>query len=484
VNYSGLNKEEYVQLLEIQQRKIQHLEFELKQLKRAIFGSKSERFVGNSSNGHPGQLNLFEGESKEPEPFEKIVVPEHEKRKQKPKRKKLAEHLAREVEVIEPEADTAKMRCIGKQITEKLEAVPTTLFVREIQRLKYIDQQGKIHIAAMPNEPFPKSIAGPSFAAKIAVDKYIDHLPLYRQSKIYAREQIDLSRSTLNNIIARGNRLLQPLYEAIKRNLLLQQYLTADESSIRVLNKNTEKGSIKGCMLVMASPTKKLVIFQYIKTKEKANILAALNGMEGHLQVDGNTSYEELGKSPKITLLYCMAHGRRYFEKALEYDRQKAEWALSCIKALYQIERRIKELSIAEKLKIRQEKSVPLLNKFKEWLEKHLALNEPTNPIQKAIRYFLKRWNGFIEYAHHGHLSIDNNLIERQIRPLALGRKNYLFAGAHTGAHYAALYYSLFATCQLNGIEPFKWLNYVFSKIQEHPINRIDELIPHEGFTF
>lgn len=489
MNYDRLNKADCIALLkqqalqnQQQAHQIEQLKFQLEQLTRSLFGSKSERFV--PSNVGSDQLDIFTNEAVSSIPEQTIVVAAHKKKKKQPKRKKLPEHLERQTEIIEPEVDTSEMRCFGEQITEKLEVLPAQLFVREIKRPKYIDKQEKIHIAKMPSEPFPKSIAGASLGAKIAVDKYIDHLPLYRQSKIYDRQDIALPRSTMNNIIAKGYHLLKPLYNALNDKINNVNYLQADESSMLVLNKDSVKGSVKGCMLVKAAPNKKLVLMEYIKTKEKVNIVNKLKDLNGYLQVDGNTSYEDLGKLDAIVLIHCMAHARRYFEKALDYDKEKASTALNFIKAVYGIERNIKDLSTEEKTKQRQKKAIPILNDFKKWLEEHLALKDPPNPTQKAIKYFLKRWKGLVEYTNNGNLSIDNNLIERQIRPLALGRKNYLFAGAHVGADYAALYYSFFATCKLNKIEPFKWLNYVYKNIQDHPINTIQELLPVEGFEF
>lgn len=485
MNIESYSKAEIIQLYieqEIQYKEqIQQLQFELAQLKRAIFGHKTERFVSDAGDG---QLDIFTKEQSVKEISPTIQVASHEKKKRQPKRKKLPEHLERNVVVLEPAVETQGMRQIGIKITEKLEVVPAKLYVHQIKRPTYVDAQGQIHIAEMPSVPFPKSIAGSSLAAKVAVDKYVDHLPLYRQSQIYARDQVELPRSTLNNIIAKGYHLLNPLYKKLVEKILEQDYLMADESSIRVLNKNSEKGSTKGCMLVIASPVSKMACMQYIKTKEKQNIYNALKNVQGHLQVDGNVTYEELAKLGVITLMHCMAHARRYFDKAKEYDEQRANIGLQYIQNLYRIERQIKELSTEEKYEKRQKLAVAILDEFKSWLEENLVMKEPKNPIQKAVRYTLKRWQGLIEYTNHGHLQIDNNLIERQIRPLALGRKNYLFAGAHSGANYAALYYSLFATCRLNGIEPFKWLSYVFDNIQDYPVNKIVDLLPTEKFTF
>lgn len=482
MNYDQLSKTDCIAIIRQQSYQIDQLKFQLEQLQRALFGSKSERFVSNEQGC--SQLDIFTNEVITSEPLQITEVAAHQKKKKQPKRKKLPEHLERKTEVVEPDVDTAEMRCIGEQITEKLEVIPARLFVRVIARPKYIDQQQKIHIAQMPSEPFPKGIAGATLGAKIAVDKYVDHLPLYRQSQIYKRQDIDLPRSTLNNIIGKGYQLLTPLYKSLEDKINRANYVQADESSILVLDKNSSNGSVKGCMLVKAAPNENLVLMEYIKTKEKVKIINALKDIQGHIQVDGNTSYVDLGKLNKITLMHCMAHARRYFEKALDYNKEKATTALETIKLLYTIEREIKNLPAQEKQTQRKAKSVPILNNFKKWLEEHLALKDPPNPIQKAIRYFLKRWDGLIEYTNDGNLGIDNNLIERQIRPLALGRKNYLFAGAHIGADYAAMYYSFFATCRLNNIEPLKWLTYVFEHIQEYPINKISELLPVNGFQF
>lgn len=483
MNYRGLSEAEYIKIIEKRDAQIRHIQFELDQLKRAVFGSKSERFVSKTSNN--GQLDLFGNPAEQQEEEEKKVpVLVHVKKKKKPKRKKLPDHLERKIEIIEPEVDTSEMRCIGEQVTEKLEVVPAKLFVRKIVRPKYVDGQEQIHIAEMPAEPFPKCMAGSSLGAQVAVQKYVDHLPLYRQSKIYKREKIDLARSTLNDIIRRGSHLLLPLWKVLKKEVLRQMYLMADESSMRVLNKDSEKGSFKGQMLMIAAPVAKLAIMIYIKTKEKNKILPLLKDVQGYLQVDGNSTYESLGDLDEIDLLFCMAHARRYFEKALDYHKEKAEYALVHIGNLYVIERKIKEFSVEDKYKVRQEESVPILNDLKDWLDKQLLIQQPQNPLRRAVNYVVKRWKGLTMYTTNGMLQIDNNLIERQIRSLALGRKNYLFAGAHTGAEYAALYYSLFATCRLNGIEPFKWLTYVFQKIQEYPINQLQKLLPTADFSY
>ncbi len=278
----------------------------------------------------------------------------------------------------------------------------------------------------------------------------------------------------------RGAAKLKLLYELLKTMAVQSDYLQADESSIPVLTKDKPGSTLKGCVLIKLAPKEKLAVFDYIKTKEKVNILEGLNGFSGHLQVDGNVSYETKGKQADVTLMHCMIHSRRNFFEAQEYDKEKATHMLGLISQLYTIEKKCRQEKLDPKQiqERRQNDSIPILNKMEEWLRKNLQPNLPTNPIQKAIKYMLKRWAGLIEYTADGNLSPDNNLIENQIRPMALGRKNYMFCGSHQGAENATLLYSLIATCKLNGIDPYHWLVYVFNNIDQHNINKLHELLP------
>ena len=485
MDYNTLSKEDFIQLLEQKDRTIQYLKYELEQLKRAIYGSKSERFIPEVSAeqidifGHPPPVEV-----EEVSPRRAVPVPP--KKKKTPVRQKLSPQLKREEQIIEPEVDLTNLRCIGEQVSEKLEVRPVQFYVRKIVRPKYVDEQGNIHIADLPSDPFPKCIAGASVGAQIAVNKYVDHLPLYRQSKIFARQDINLPRSTLNGIIRRGSALLTSLYKKLHQKAMASDYLQADESSLKVLTKDHPDGNIKGCMLVKVAVEEKIAVLEYIRTKEKINLYSSLKTFRGHLQVDGNISYEQLGQLDSIELMHCLVHSRRYFEKALDYHQQKASYVLTLIQELYGIERQAKEqkLDPATVHELRQTQSIPILEKLKEWLEDHAHPDEPTDPLNRAARYMLKRWDGLIKYTSNGKLRPDNNLIENTIRPLALGRKNYLFAGSHQGAEYAAVFYSLFATCKLNGLDPLKWMTDVYQRIQDHPINRIEELLPLKEYQF
>ena len=319
MDYSTISLQDLIPLLEEKDRRIQYLEYELAQLKRAIFGSKSERFVPSSS---PEQMQMFGHE--QPATVEVIeeeqeVVRKKKGKKKKPVRQKLPAHLAREEQMIEPEVDVTHMRCIGQEVSEKLEMTPIHFYVRKMVRPKYVDASGQIHIAELPSDPFPKCIAGASVAAQVAASKYVDHSPLYRQSKIYARQDIHLPRSTLNGLIRRGSGLLGPLHDLLNQKVMSSDYLQADESSLKVLTKDNPNGSMKGCILVKVAPREKIAVMEYIRTKEKVNIYSSLKMFQGYLQVDGNVSYEELGLLENIILMHCLVHSRRYFEKAKDY---------------------------------------------------------------------------------------------------------------------------------------------------------------------
>ena len=483
VNYASLKRSDHLQLLREKDEKIRYLSFELEQLKRALFGSKSERFVSSTI---AEQLELFATlERQLVELQEEQISYKRKKVKRKPKRTKLPEHLERVVTILEPEVDVSAMQKLGQAVQEKLAFVPAKLYVEKTVRPKYKDRQGTFHIAELPPDPFPKSVASPSLAAHIAINKYVDHQPLYRQSKIWNRQSINLSRSTMCGIIRKGAELLTPLYQEMNSMAMNSNYLMADESSIPVLQKDHKHSkAIKGCILVKVAPQECITVMEYIQTKEKINLLSSLQSFKGHLQVDGNVSYEQLDKKQDVHLMHCMVHSRRYFEKALDYDRAKAQQMLTLIQQLYQIERSIKGQTPENILRTRQTHAQPILDHIKKWLEEHFVLNDPPNPMQRAIRYMLKRWDGLTKYIEAGHLRPDNNLIENQIRPLALGRKNYLFAGSDRGAHHAAIFYSLFATCKMNQLNPFEWLQDVYSRISQHPINQIRHLVPTKNYQF
>ncbi len=232
--------------------------------------------------------------------------------------------------------------------------------------------------------------------------------------------------------------------------------------------------------LVYRSPTKRLVMFDYREGRGREGPQECLKDFKGYLQTDGYAVYEDFGNTPGVTLLGCMAHARRKFDEAKDNDLARAEYVLTQMQKLYAIERHVKSdaLSALEIVELRQAQSVPILVQLKEWMLENYKVVLPQSTIGKALHYSLQRWNKLMVYTTDGRLEIDNNLVENAIRPVAIGRKNYLFAGSHNGARRAAMLYSLLGTCKLNDVNPFEWLRDVLSKIQDYKITNLHELLP------
>lgn len=457
------------------------LRAELDQLRRLIYGSRSERFTAQEM---PEQLQLELGDqpAEEPDTPEQEEITYKRRKKKKPSgRQSLPEHLPRVERVIEPEEDTAGMRYIGDEVTEILAKQPSRLFVIRIIRKKYAREGGEgVVIGRLPSRAIEKGLAHESLLADILVSKYVDHLPLYRQAKILAREKVNIASSTMSDWVAASCRLLEPLYEALKKEVLLNEYLQADESPIKVLDKNKKKSTHRGYQWVYHAVDPKLVLFDYQKGRGRDGPRQLLKNFSGYLQTDGYSVYDEFEKNQRITLVGCMAHARRYFDQALDNDPKRARHFLTEVQQLYLLEQALRDQQAdwEKRLETRQALAVPILNGLKKWLQESYPKVQPKSPIGKAIKYSLRRWDKLCRYTTHGGLEIDNNLIENQIRPLALGRKNYLFAGSHQGAQNAAIIYSLVGSCKLNGLDPFQYLYAILTKLPDYPVNKIDDLLP------
>ncbi len=488
--YNMLNKEmqveisrsEYDRLVEDSER-LSSVEQQLAELRRMIFGRRSEKLSPISLD----QPTLFDPDYKDEAVKETKEVKYNKtiskKPKQKPVRTALPAHLPRVDEVIEPEGITKDHKRIGEEVTEVLELTPAKMYVRRIIRPKYINPTTEeITIGNLPGLPIPKGIAGPTLLAYILVSKFIDHLPLYRQLQIFKRIKVDISSSTIGGWFKKTSELLEPLYKK-QEELILNNtnYLQVDESPIKVQDRDKKGALHQGYMWVVRDPVTGLVLFRYNKGRSKSVPESLFEHFNGTLQTDGYTVYKTFKTKGDINLLGCMAHARRYFEKAKDNDYSRAKHVLGLIQELYNIERTAKERNIdVDTLKrYRSLYAIPILNRLKKYLKEQQIKVMPKSAIAKAINYTLTIFDNLERYTADGKFEIDNNMIENSIRPLALGRKNYMFAGNHLAAQNYAMMYSFFATCKTTGVNPQEWLEDVLDRIQDYRINMLHELLPH-----
>lgn len=473
-----------IQIQELKQEN-EGLKSQLKDLHRLIFGSKSERFVPLAIDS---QIDLFTGSSLSDQVAQKQEEIHYTRtvstaKKQKHIRQKLPSHLPRVEEIIEPKLIEPGAKKIGEEITEILEYNPANIFVRKIIRPKYAkaDNTGII-IADLPSLPLPRSNAGAAMLAHISVSKFIDHLPFYRQVQMFKRQRLHISQSTMNGWFSSMCKLLEPLYQELEKQVIDHtDYLQADESPIGVQDSH-KKGSLhNGYMWLFRNPRNKLVLFTYNKGRSREAPENILNTFSGTLQTDGYKAYQSLRTKGDITLMGCMAHARRYFEKALSNDKQRAQYVLTQLQSLYTIERKSKERDIDchTKQRYRQLYAKPILEKLANWMSQQSYKVLPKSDIGKAIAYTQNLYPSLKRYITDARFEIDNNNIENAVRPLALGRKNYLFAGSHKSAQNIAMMYSLFASCKANDVNPFDWLKDVLQRMPDTKLSVIAEFLPN-----
>lgn len=473
-----ISRAEYERLKQVEAKMV-FLHEEIAHLKRILFGSKSERHIGED----PSQLALGLGFEQAPviEPKKEEIAYSREKPVKKGHaREGIPAHLPREEQILLPEEDVTGMEQVGQAETEVYKYEPGKLSVIKYIRPKFVDRKtGRILVADLPTLPIPSGNAGPSLLAHIVVSKYVDHLPLYRQSQILKREQgAHLAESTLNDWFSGTCKLLEPLYDVLWQKVQQSRYLQADETPIPVQTQDKPGATHKGYLWVYHSPPDKLVLFDYSKGRSREEPGDFLKSFQGALQCDGYQAYDMFEKTQGIQLLACWAHARRKFEQALDNDQERAEYALGKIRELYAIEREAEDMDPDQRKVLRQEKSVPILAELKTWLMTQLNEVLPKDVIGRAIQYTLGLWDRLERYTQDGQWLIDNNRIENSIRPVALGRKNYLFAGSHEAAQRAAMIYSLLGTCKMNGINPWQWLDHVLTVIPDWKANRLEELLP------
>lgn len=463
--------------------KLEQYKRQLDSYKRMLFGRKSERFIPIDSI----QLSLFEEQiAKIEKEVEKQTITYQREKKQAPKskpvRSAIPSHFPRVEQIIEPDNIPQGAVKIGEEVTEFLEVKPLTVYVKRIVRPKYaLPKEAGVIIAELPSQPIPKGNAGASLLSFILICKFIDHLPLYRIIQIFKRQQLKISKSTIGGWVAQSSDLLRPLYNTFKEKFLENApYVQVDESPMKVQDRQKKKTTHQGYMWVYRNPLKNSVLFDYHKGRGKTIPETFLRDFNGTLQTDGYKVYQNLKTQGNITLLGCMAHARRYFEKALDNDPTRAEHVLLLMQQLYKMERKIRERQVNTKTikRYRMLYALPILNKIEAYMKTEEPKLLPKSSISIAMRYTLNIWKNLKQYIYDGSYEIDNNNIENAIRPLAIGRKNYLFAGSHDAAQNHAIMYTFFANCKTHNINPQEWLSDVLNRIAEHKANKLSELLP------
>ena len=487
--------EESHRLLLLNQDEIKHLKHELAQIKRMIFGQKTEKFVPKDTPVEQMQLDGLFGDAKMPAPgfaetTEKIS---YERRKPGHGRKPIPDDLHREKHILDvPEADKACACCgtqkkhIGDDITEELEYKPAVLFVNQYIRPKYAcpNCPGEgVTTAALPSRPIDKGLAGPGLISYVITSKYVDHLPLYRLEQMFKRYTIDISRSTMVGWIGKSCEYLLAVHESMKKNLVSSFVIQADETPLKVMDNSTVDGK---CLLGYLWPCVgdgKIAVFAYCDSRSREGPKEILKGYTGYLQTDGYAGYNAVIEQNNLKHLMCWAHARRKFFEAKDLEPEFIEPLLARIGSLYEIEKRAREqkpnpMTPEERHALRQAECPAVLADIKRLLENPGRLFLPKNPVANAIAYTLDHWEQLTRYLEDGRLEIDNNRCENVIRPVAIGKKNWLFAGSPEGAKRSAIIYSLAATCKLNGINFYEYLYDILPKIADYPASNIADLSP------
>jgi transposase len=472
--------------LQARARQIEALTLQIAKLKRMRFGRSSEQLDAQIAQLEL-ELGALQGSGPVSASPSKTVSP-----RRAPVRRPLPDHLPREEVRHEPAGDCpdcgSALEHLGDDVAEVLEHEPARFkVIRHVRPKLACSGCQTIVQQPAPSRPIERGLAGPGLLAHVLVSKYADHLPLYRQCEIYARDGVDLERSTLAGWVGGTSRLLTPLIEAIGRYVTSGDKLHADDTPVPVLDPGRGKTRTGRLWTYVrddrpaGSADPPAVWFCYSADRKAQRPQMHLAAFKGWLQADGYAGFNGLydRADAPLTEVACWAHVRRkFYDLHAANGSPVAKEALDRIGALYAIEAEIREQPPDARQAVRHARAGPLLNELKNWLTATYAAASKKSALAGAITYALARWPALTRYRDDGRLEIDNNAAERSLRAVALGRKNYLFAGSDRGGERAAAIYTLIGTAKLNGLDPQAYLRDVLGRIADHPINRIDELLP------
>lgn len=472
---------------------IEHLKLLIAKLRRMQFGRRSEKLDRQIE-----QLELRLEELEADEGAAPIEIPRTPRTApEQVQRKPLPDHLPREIQIHWPEsretctACGAPMKQLGEDVAEQLEYVPASFrVIRHVRPKLACSCCDHIAQAAAPSRPIERGMAGPGLLAHVLAAKFADHLPLYRQSVIYAREGVELDRSLLAKWVGHTAALLQPLVDALRRHVMAATKLHADDTPVPVLAPGSGKTKTGRLWVYVrddrasSDATPPAVWFAYTPDRKSIHPQQHLESFNGTLQADAYGGYQAIYETGRVAEAACWAHARRQFYE-LHAARPNAlnTEALERIGALYKVEEQIRGKPPDERRAHRQTRARPLLDQLHAWLSATLETLSRKSDTSRAILYALNRWEALTRYCDDGHLEIDNLPVERALRGVAIGRRNYLFAGADSGGERAAAIYSLIGTAKLNGIDPEAYLRAVLARIADHPINQVEGLLPWKMTT-
>ena len=479
--YESLDKSALISMLVERDFEIEKLQLNIINSNKKLYGSKTEKLSSSTQALLDFEVPPCVAENSNEET---IQVPSH-KRVITRGRKPLPDNLPREQIIYEPEQThcqccSAELVAIGHQVTEELEKIPAQLKVIEHIRIKKACNQckgSKVLIPQLPATLFPleKARPGPGLLADIVVSKYVDHLPLHRQEAIFARHGIQIRRQRMCDWIAGIVGLVEPLYVALKSEILKHPYIHADETTLKVQDNAKEGQCHTGYLWGLHAPPNQ-VWFHYDKSRSGNVPNEILNGYQGAVHTDAYAGYNQIYLPDRCVRVACLAHIRRKFLEAQKIAGKEVTKILTTIAKLYKLESNLK--TPEQRLVVRQTKSVKIVAELFEFLKATKVRTLPKSDFMKALNYALNQEAEVLRIFENGNFDLDNNAIERQMRPVAIGRKNYMFAGSHDGAHNAAVLYSLLSTCKLNKVNPWEWLRDVLIRIGSDKSVKPFDLLP------